>query len=71
MGYEKKSGQNLSADYQKMDKVALKEKKKHAHVIFNADTHRKLKMYAASIDSDVCAVLEDIAQNFLREKGRL
>ena len=71
MGYEKKTGKNLSADYQKMDKIGLKEKKKHAHLIFNADTHRKLKMIAAGMDMTICELVEKLVSEYLREKGKL
>lgn len=71
MSFDKKFTPSSHPEYVNMRKKTLKEKRIKVSVIFNQSTHRMIKAIAATQGAKISDLLEGMAQQYLKEKGKL
>lgn len=71
MSFEKDFTPSNHPDYVKMRKEADKVTKIKVSVIFKQSTHRMIKAIAATQGDTISDIMEDLAQQYLKERGKL
>lgn len=68
---KKPSKRTPYTEFDKAKKGASRIKRFRANVIFNLETHRKIKSLMGADGRDISDLMEELAHNYLKERGKV
>lgn len=69
--FKKPSRRTPYTEFDKAKKGAGKIRRFRANVMFNLETHRKIKSLMGAEGRDISDLMEELAQNYLKERGKI
>jgi hypothetical protein len=69
--HERKRPPATNADMTSANKVLMKTKKIKVSVIFNLNTHRMIKAITATEGGKISDLMEKLAHEYLKERGKV